>query len=355
MPEIPHNRLTFGERECDAVLRSVRSGQWAQGPEVRELETTLARVGKVQHAVCVASGLAALRLTLGSLGIREGDKVLVPAYSCVALANAVLSWGATPVPVDVDAVNWNLEPKQCLQHAANSKPRAVISVNTFGVPSPVEEIISTEVPVIEDCAHAFGLQAGGQTLGSRTQAAIISFYATKLIGGGEGGAVLTNSPKIADFVRQARDYSDQSAGGHRMNDKMNDLEAALVRAQLDRLPEMIAAREAIAHRYLELLSGPMSDRVFRLPARTNPRIWYRFAVEMLTTSAETVITGLQRLGAHAASPVTDWRPAGSPSAGVADRAYRGLVSLPLYPTLTRLEQDAVAGAFLKLCEDYPRA
>lgn len=355
MPEIPHNRLTFGESECDAVLRSVRSGQWAQGPEVRELEATLARMGKVQHAVCVASGLAALRLALGALGIREGDKVLVPAYSCVALANAALSWGAAPVPVDVDAVNWNLEPKQCLQQAANSRPRAVISVNTFGAPAPVGEMMSSEVPLIEDCAHAFGLQVGGQTLGSRTQAAIISFYATKLIGGGEGGAVLTNSQEIADFVRLARDYGDQPADGHRMNDKMNDLEAALVRAQLDRLPGMIAARESIAHRYLELLSGSMSDRVFRLPARTDPRVWYRFAVEMLTTPAETMISGLQYLGIHAASPVTDWRPAESPAAPVADRAYGRLVSLPLYPTLTRQEQDAVAGAFLKLCEDYPRA
>lgn len=355
MPEIPHNRLTFGESECEAVLRTVRSGHWAQGPAVKGLEAELARMAGVRHAVCVASGLAALRLALGALGVERGDQVAVPAYSCVALANAALSWGAIPVPIDVDAVNWNIEPAQCIQYMANSRPRAVIAVNTFGVPAPVQEITSSQIPVIEDCAHAFGLQVGGRPLGSRTHAGIISFYATKLIGGGEGGAVLTNSREVAEFVRSARDYGDQPADGHRMNDKMNDLEASLVRAQLNRLPEMIAARERIAHRYLDLLAGPMSDRVFRLPSRTSSRVWYRFAVEMLTTSAETVINGLRSFGIHAASPVTDWRPAGSPAAPVADRAYQRLVSLPLYPTLTRAEQDSVAKAFLKVCEDYSHA
>ena len=355
MPEIPHNRLTFGDAECDAVLRTVRSGQWAQGPRVRELEVALARLGGVQHAVCVGSGLAALRLALGALGIRSGQRVLVPAYSCVALANAVLAWGATPVPIDVDAVHWNIAPAQYRMQVESSRPQAAIAVNTFGAPAPVEELIFSEVPVIEDCAHGFGARAGGRWLGPRTQLGVISFYATKLIGGGEGGAVLTNSHEIADYVRSARDYGDQPADGHRMNDKMNDLEAALILAQLERLPEMIAAREAVAVRYLERLADPAFGHIFRLPARTYPRVWYRFAVEMLTTSAETVVSGLRRFGIHAATPVTDWRPAGSPAAPVADRAYRSLVSLPLYPTLTAYEQDAVVAAFLRLCEDYARA
>jgi perosamine synthetase len=322
---------------------------------VQELEATLVRMVGVQHAVCVSSGLSALRLALGALGIHSGDKVIVPAYSCVALANAVLAWGATPVPVDVDAFHWNIEPQQCLAHISRSRPRAIIAVNTFGVPAPVQEILSTEVPIIEDCAHAFGLRVGGQSLGSRTQVGVISFYATKLIGGGEGGAVLTNSPQIADFVRSARDYADQAADPHRMNDKMNDLEASLVLAQLKRLPEMIATREAVAHRYLALLSSSALTAAFRLPPDSSPRIWYRFVLEMLTKSAETVTNGLRHFGIYAASPVPDWRPIGSSDAPAADRGYQRLVSLPLYPTLTQQEQDSVVKAFCKLCEDYARA
>jgi dTDP-4-amino-4,6-dideoxygalactose transaminase len=356
MPKsVPHNRLTFGDTECDAVLRTVRSGRWAQGPRVQELEAALARMSGVRHAVCVASGLAALRLVLGALGIRSSDSVLVPAYSCVALANSVLAWGATPMPVDVDAIHWNIEPAHCRSHAARGRPVATIAVNTFGVPALVEEIAKDDVPVIEDCAHGFGVKKSGQWLGSRGRVGILSFYATKLIGGGEGGAVLTNSDPIARFVRSARDYSDQPADGHRMNDKMNDLEASLVLAQLERLPEMIAAREAAANRYLERLADARFQRVFRLPPNVKERVWYRFAVEMLTTSAEKLVLGLERSGIHAASPVTDWRPADSPAAPIAGRAYRMVVSLPLYPTLTEDEQDAVVAAFLKVCEEYAHA
>jgi dTDP-4-amino-4,6-dideoxygalactose transaminase len=355
MTEVPHNRLTFGDAECDAVLRAVRSGQWAQGPQVQELEATLAGMGGVRHAVCVASGFAALRLTLGALGVRSGDAVIVPAYSCVALANAAMAWGANPVPVEVDSVDWNIEPAQWRLQVESSRPRATIAVNTFGVPAPVEEMIRHESPVIEDCAHAFGATVGGQWLGSRSEVGVLSFYATKLIAGGEGGAVLTNSQETAHFVSSARDYGDQPADGHRMNDKMNDVEAALVRAQLTRLPEMIAARAVAAGRYLERLSHPRFGGIFRLPAATKERVWYRFVVEMLTTSAETVVAGLERFGIHSAAPVLDWRPAASPSAPVADRAYKRLVSLPLYPTLAAHEQDAVVEAFLRLCEGYRRA
>lgn len=368
--EVPHNRLTFGDAECDAVLRTVRSGQWAQGPRVQELEATLERMAGVRHAVCVASGFAALRLTLGGLGIRSSDSVMVPAYSCVALANSVLAWGATAVQVEVDPIQWNIEPARCRLQVENTRPLAVIAVNTFGAPAPVEEIASSEVPVIEDCAHGFASQLRGSELsgsgllesqsGSRwirpgVQAGILSFYATKLIGGGEGGAVLTDSDEIARYVRSARDYSDQPADQHRMNDKMNDLEAALVLAQLERLPEMIAARETVAFRYLDRLADPKFRRVFRLPPKTKERVWYRFAVEMLTTSAEAVVVELERRGIHAAAPVMDWRTAGSPTAPNADRAYGTLVSLPLYPTLTESEQDAVVEAFLNVCVQWENA
>ena len=349
---VPHNRLTFGEAECEAVLRTVRSGQWAQGPRVEELESELARLGGVQYAVCVASGLAAIRLTLGALGLRSGDSVFVPGYSCVALANAVLAWGATPVPIEVDATSWNIEPGECLRRIVASWPRAVIAVNTFGAPAPIEEIISSGVPVVEDCAHGFGIQVNGRSLGSRALAGVLSFHATKLIGGGEGGAILTNSAEIAKFVSLARNYGDQPADAHRMNDKMNELEASIILAQLKRLPEMIAARARLASRYLERLADSLPRDVSQLPADGIQRVWYRFAVEMVGVSAEKVVSDLRGFGIDAAKPVTDWRPINSPAAPVADKAYGALVSLPLYPTLTQEEQDVVIEAFVKLCGVY---
>ncbi len=348
---IPHNRLTFGSAEYEAVEQTIRSGHWAQGPRVQELEAVLSRMSRVEHAVCVASGFSALRLSLGALGLRSSDSVVVPAYCCVALANAVLSWGATPVAVDIEPLSWNLCQKDCCTAIASRWPRSVIAVNTFGMPAEIAEIVDRGASVIEDCAHAFGITAGGKWLASRAQVGVLSFYATKLIGGGEGGAVLTNSSEIADYVRSARDYGDQAAAAHRMNDKMNDLEASLVLTQLQRLPELIAAREAIARRYIDKLSGPSLGRLYRLPTDSKERVWYRFVVEMLTKSAEAVVNKVERLGVCAAIPVNDWRGEGSPPSPVADRAYRRLVSLPLYPTLTASEQDRVVEAFLKVCED----
>ena len=319
---------------------------------MQELESALARQAGVEHAVCVASGFSALRLALGALGVGPDHRVLVPAYSCVALANAVLAWGATPVPVDVEAAGWNIDPAQCRRYFGDSRPRAVIAVNTFGVPARVEEIAGDAVPVIEDCAHAFRAEVDGKWLGSRASLAVTSFYATKLIGAGEGGAVLTNSPAMAAYVRRARDYGDQTADGHRMNDKMNDLEAALALAQLERLSSMIVAREAVAARYLKLLAIPALEQVFRLPSSVDPRIWYRFAVEMMNVPAERVVADLAGFGVHAAIPVSDWRPPDAGGGPTADRAYKSLVSLPLYPSLTEDEQDAVVEAFLQLGEGY---
>jgi dTDP-4-amino-4,6-dideoxygalactose transaminase len=353
MPEsVPHNRLTFGELECDAVLRTVRTGQWAQGPRVEELEALLAQIAGIRYAVCVGSGLGALRLALGALGARPGDNVLVPAYSCVALANAALAWGAVPVPVDIEVEKWTIDPEESSRQGKTWHPKAGIAVNTFGVPAAIENIEG--LTWIEDCAHAFGSRVDGKTLGARAEIGVLSFYATKLIAGGEGGAVLTNSSHVAEFVKSTRDYGDQPADPHRMNDKMSDLEASLVLAQLERLPDMLAARAVLAERYLEQLSEAAGSGVFRLPPKGTRRIWYRFAVEMSRVPAETVVNDLRPLGIHAAVPVTDWRTNSGTSAPVADRAYRSLVSLPLYPTLTELEQDAVISAFIQLCEGYDR-
>jgi dTDP-4-amino-4,6-dideoxygalactose transaminase len=355
MPFIPHNRLTFGDAECEAVAETVRSGQWAQGPKVQELESALAAMAGVRYAVCVSSGFSALRLSLGALGIQSSDMVVVPAYCCVALANAALAWGANPVPADVEPLGWNADPQTFRKAIAEFRPRAAIAVDTFGTPCELDELLSTGVPVIEDCAHAFGLRVGEKWLGSRAKIGVLSFYATKLIGGGEGGAVLTDSREIADYIKATRDYGDQPPAAYRMNDKMNDLEASLVLTQLKRLPELIAARERLARRYIERLSAKWAGHIFRLTENRGPRVWYRFVVEMLAGPAKTVVEELQRAGVQAAIPVEDWRPDVSPLAPVADRAYRRLVSLPLYPSLAEVEQDAVVEAFLRLCEDYARA
>jgi perosamine synthetase len=352
-PDVPHNRLTHGVSEERAILDTVRTGCWAHGPRVLELEGTLAQSAGVDHAVCVASGLSALRLALLGLGVAPGDAVIIPAYACVALANAVLACGASPVPVDVHPEDWNISAACVAETLESLDARALVAVNTFGAPAPIDALVNRGVPVIEDCAHAFGTRVDGDPLGGRAHVGILSFYATKLVGAGEGGAVLTNSAGLAQFVRSWRDYGDQAPDGKRLNDNMSDLEAALALSQLARLQDMLEARRQRAERYHELFSGEATRTgAFRLPNPRQQRVWYRYAVEMHEVPAAPIVQHLQQYGIHAAQPVTDWRAEDSFACPVADRAHRHVISLPLYPTLTRAEQDRVAHAFLEVCKRY---
>ncbi len=353
MTGVPHNRLTFDNAEVEAVSETIRSGQWACGPIVRDLEGKIASLAGVKHAVCVGSGLAALRLSLLGLGVGPAARVLVPAYSCVALANAVLACGAIPEPVDVREQDWNISPAACKAMLHEARPCAIIAVNTFGEPAPVEELSDLGVPVIEDCAHGFGLEIDGRRLGGRSRVAIISFYATKLIGAGEGGAVLSDAKEVAGFVRTWRDYGDQPPSATRLNDNMTDLEAALAQCQLDRLEDSIGNRRRLAGRYGEVLSAEARrHKAFRLPDLQAQRIWYRYCVELTRTPGDRIVEAMQASGVCAECPVTDWRLGSAPKSPVADRAYRHLVSLPLYPTLTVEEQDRVVETFLRCVREF---
>jgi len=348
MNAVPHNRLTYGAEEERAMQRVVRSGRWTAGAELAELERRLAETAGVTYGVGVGSGLGALRLALLALGVGSADAVAVPAYSCVALANAVLACGATPVAVDVEPGSWNLS-LDALRAALAAHPeiKAAVAVHTFGRPARVRELEALGVPVVEDCSHAFGIAP----LGALGRIAVLSLYATKLLGAGEGGVVLTQDPLIAERIRNARDYADRAPAAWRLNDKMTDLEAALGLCQLDRLPASLARRTELARRYTARLAA-LAGRGCTLPEDAPGRVWYRYVIAVPV--AEAVIARLATVGVTAARPVENWGGTTSALTPVADRAFQQLVSLPLYPTLTDTEHDRVCAALLA-ASDFSRA
>lgn len=351
--QIPHNRLSVGSDEVMAVAETVSNGQWACGPKVEFLEKTLAEIAEVKYAICVSSGLSALRLVLLGIGVGSTDKVLVPAYSCVALANATLACGAMPIPVEVNADGWNINPKE-LVHAMeqNEDSKVVVAVNTFGLPADLSNSLYSGLTVIEDCAHGFGLRINQRCLGGRSHAAILSFYATKLIGAGEGGAVLTNNDELADFVRTWRDYGDQPANANRLNEKMTDIEATLALCQLRKLPDFIKSRQALAERYHEKLSSIFySSNAIGMPDIKQDRVWYRYPIEIHKAKADYWVHALKQHGVCAALPITDWRDGGS-FCPIASKAYRSVLSLPIYPTLSLSEQDRVIDAIEQVYQNY---
>lgn len=349
---VPHNRPTFGPLERDALAAVAESGYWASGPRVAELEQRLSEIAEVPHAVCVASGTAALELALAALGVGEGDDVLIPAYSCVALPNAVLNRRATPIAVDVVAGRWNIDP-DAARRARTTRTRAIIAVHTFGLPAEISELRALGIPVVEDCSHAFGIRVSEKPLGALGDVAILSLYAMKLIGAGEGGVVLARDARVGDYVREWRDYRDRPLAAERRSYMMTDLAAALAICQLQRLPRMLAARDSLAKSYDLALRPVAAAGAIRLPRYDEiERVWYRYTIELRDRDAAAIRSALLSERVCAELPVDDWHRQGK-CPPIAAGAYQKLLSLPLFPTLTDREQSQVCTALALIFAQEP--
>ena len=323
---IPHNRVTFTREQRDAVDRVLASGHVAQGPEVAALEDDYRLYAGRKHAVAVASGTAALRLSF--LALRD-LKPIVPAYSCVALANAAHFYHSEIGIADCLPNTWTIAPDDL-----GSEPRAsvVVAVNTFGVKSDIMRLKAAAGAVIEDCTHGFG--------NHRSDVEVLSLYPTKLFGAAGGGMILTDEDDIAEFCRDMRDYDDKSACAWRLNDKLTDLQAAAARAKLACIDKSLSDREYLAQRYQHLLAHAAGSNLLALPP-SGERSWYRFVVHT-ALQAEPVCAELKRLGVCAERPVEWWADGPRSDQPLSERAYLHNVSLPLYPGMTGREVDLVA-------------
>lgn len=343
---VPHSRPFVGEEEAAAAAAVVRSRALAGGMIVAEVEADWCERTSTTAAACVASGVGALRLALWSLGIGARDEVIVPAYSCVALLNAVMVLGATPVLADVIAREWVLDPADAASRITD-RTKAIIAVNLFGMPARLAELRELGIPVIEDCAHGIGGATDAGRFGEGGDVSIASFYATKMIAGGEGGILAARDAALIERARIARDYRDQAPGAQNLNDNMTDMEAAIIREQLRRLPRMLSMRSERAGRYTEFLS-PLADAgLVELPTDVPGRIWYRYAARLTAASSVEVSDQMAARGVRAEQPVWDLRTADYWSDGLEDagEAFDRIVSLPLYPDLSEREQEYVASSF----------
>jgi dTDP-4-amino-4,6-dideoxygalactose transaminase len=257
-----------GDLERDALLAAFDSN-WVTsvGPQIEGFEQDIAAVVGVRRAVGVSSGTAALHLVLMSLGLGPGDTVLVPSFTFVATANAVMYAGATPVFVDCDASTWTLDPalvaRELARRSALGDPvKAVIAVDLFGQSCHYDALLSAcdahGAILVADSAEGLGATYRGRAVGSFGLAAILSFNGNKILTTGGGGMVLTDDDRLADQVQylatQAREpvlHYEHNAVGY--NYRMNNLLAAMGRAQLSQLADRVAARRAINDRYLQSL------------------------------------------------------------------------------------------------------
>ena len=256
----------WNEQEEEAVLRVVRSGAWWReaGTEVESFEKEFADFIQVDHVRAVTNGTQAIELALACLGLRAEDEVIVPACTFISTASAVLSYGAVPIPVDVtrDTLCMDMDAAEA---AISPRTRAVIPVHMAGHACDMGRLQALSnrhgFAIVEDAAHAHGAIWNGRPAGSIGRCSIFSFQAGKLMTAGEGGAFATSDPDLASqtFVlhscgrpSQDRDYVHRVVAS---NLRMTELQGAVLRAQLRRLPEQIAIREKSASSLDHLLSG----------------------------------------------------------------------------------------------------
>jgi perosamine synthetase len=319
----------------------VRGGQLAQGPEVAGLERELAaRIG-VAAAAAVSSGSAALELALRALDVAAGHEVIIPTYACDALYHAVARCGATPVLADADPETLGLSAADTARRRT-ARTRAIVVVHPFGLAVDLADFQRLGVALVEDCAQTLGATRGGRAVGAGGGLAVCSFYATKLLTTGEGGAVAGPAALVAR-ARDARDYDERTELAPRFNYKMTDMQAALGRGQLARLDAFIARRRALAARYRAVLARAPRCRVPRDVGACH--VYHRFVVAV-DRPLEPVLAHLERRGVAARRPV--FRPihlalglSGYPNA---ERLWAECLSLPCYPLLTDGEADMVAAA-----------
>ncbi len=336
----------------EAINRVLTRGWFVLGPEVEAFETEFAAAVGARFAVGVASGTDAISLLLHALHIGTGDEVIVPAMTAAYTALAVVSAGAVPVIVDVDPETLTIDPAACAA-AITPRTRAIVPVHLYGQSAAMAPITALAerhgVAVIEDCCQAHGATCDGAPIGTLGAGAAFSFYPTKNLGAmGDGGAVITNDAALAARVRLLRNggqtdrYHHVEAG---VNSRLDELQAAILRARLPRLPALTARRRALAARYRAALSPSIAT----IRERDRGHVYHLFPIRTAARDAlqrQLRESGIETL-IHYPVALPDqvafarFRPAPAP---VARQAGGELLSLPLHPRLSDADLDRVAAA-----------
>ena len=326
---IAHSRPTLGPEEERAAVRAIRSGMVGGGEEVGRFERDLEKLVGRGRATAVHTGSAALHLALLGLGVGAGDRVILPTYTCAAVLNAVKYTGADGVLADVDPATCNLDPDD-VRRRLQAGTKAIIAPHMMGRPAPIRELRALGVPVVEDCAMALGAKVGREG-----EVAVYSFYATKMMATGHGGAVVARDRTIVRRLADLVDYDNRENYQVRHNYRMSGLVAAVGRAQLAKIADFVKRRRRIADYYygtLELGEPPPGHVFYRFVLRTGPvERFVRFMASRGIDCKRPVFRPLHRYFAASSGEYPG-----------AEDLHRHWASIPLYPSLRREEMERVA-------------
>ncbi len=356
---IPFLQLKPGDDAAvvrEAIERVIARGWFILGPEVDAFEREFAAASGAGAAVGVGSGTDALAIALRALGIGRGDEVITSPLSAAYSALAIMMTGARPVFADIDPDRLTIDP-QAITAAITSQTAAILPVHLYGQPADMTAIAGIaerhNLAIVEDCCQAHLATCAGKPVGSFGAAAAYSFYPTKNLGAlGDGGAITTNDPAIAGRARRLRNGGQTDRYHHGefgVNSRLDDMQAAILRARLPLLPGWTATRRRLAAKYRETLTGTTTITV--PPLLDDGHVYHLFPVR--STRRQEVQATLQAAGIetliHYPVPIPQQpalaseQPADCP---VANQVCDEILSLPLYPSLHPDAIDLIAGALV---------
>ncbi|HEV8537203.1 MAG TPA: DegT/DnrJ/EryC1/StrS family aminotransferase [Candidatus Limnocylindria bacterium] len=368
---IPITKPALTEEEARAPFESIKSGWVTQGPKVAEFEKAVAGYVGAKHGIATTSCTTGLHLALASIGVGPGDEVIVPSFTFIASANAVLYTGAAVVFCEVDPRTYNADPAD-VEKRITKRTKAIMPVDQIGLAcdiAAINEIAKRQgVDVVEDAAPAIGGTYRGRRVGSNAHQTVFSFHPRKVITTGEGGMIITDDDALAERARKLRAHamSVSDLERHRadrpileeyaelgFNYRMTDIQASIGLVQLRRLDELLRIRVAKAERYNAELSGIKGIETPYTPSYAT-HTYQSYCVRLTKDAAldrEELMTRLLRRGiatrrgvmaSHLEKVYRD--RVGKVSLPVTEDASRMTMLIPLFATMTDEEQTYVISA-----------
>lgn len=355
---IPVAKPLIGDAEKRAVMDVLDSGQLAMGSRTEAFEKAFAEYVGAKHAIGVNSGTAALIVALQAHGVGPGDEVITTPFSFIATATSIIACGATPVFVDIDPFDLNLDPNQ-VEDAITDQTKAVMPVHLYGHPARIDEIQElcedNGLALVEDAAQAHGAEHAGRRVGT-FGTGCFSFYPTKNMTTGEGGIITTNDDEVARLCRIIRSHGQEVRYKHDyfgLNWRMQDMNAAIGLVQMDYIEDWNTARIANAEKLASLICAVETPRV-----RDGDRhVFHQFTVRV-PRDRDGVQKQLQDAGIGSAvhypipihqQPIMRQMGFGEGSFPVAEAAAGHVLSLPVHPSLGPEDVEYIAAALNRIC------
>jgi dTDP-4-amino-4,6-dideoxygalactose transaminase len=351
-----------------AVAEVLASGQYINGPLVETFAQEFGQYVGTNHCVVCNSGTDALYLALRALNIGPGDEVITSPFTFIATAETISAVGATPVFVDIDLQTFNIDCDK-IEAAITDRTRVILPVHLFGRPANMTQIMAIadrhQLVVIEDCAQATGAEWQQQKVGSLGHVGCFSFFPTKNLGGcGDGGAVTTNDPKLADTMKMLSEHGSRVKYHHEaigVNSRLDTVQAAILNIKLRYLDQWNRQRMEVAHRYRQLLAS-LANLQLPTAEPDGKAVWNQFTIRLEAAADDSSLRDRIRQRMIEADvicmvyypiplhlqPVYQYLGYQPGSLPMAETAARQVLSLPMFPELEQTQQQQVAHA-LKQC------